>query len=150
MSLQSNEVIAFRSRARYASIWDRLNWLIKCKPEATKTLVKLPLGLRIVRTSGGKLQLIVSDLDVAWVIRDGRLLSNQEFTGNEENPISLLERINKAYGAAMVKHGPHVNGVLENLGAPLHNLRDIVYVIGADGYLGAGPMLDMLERYAPA
>ena len=142
-----DEIVAFRSRAIVPELYDFGSAAFPCKPGGAKTLgANLPDGVRFVVTKEGKLALVVSDLDAAWAVRDGRLLADQQFTSK------LQDAINNAYGSVydIINHGPHVNGVMEDLGVPIKNLGNTEYVFNAQGYLGSGPMLDALQSYAPA
>jgi len=131
-------VVAFRQRAQGAEIWDGV---LPAKPGGVDTVSKGLCGVR--RCTDGALY--VSDLDAAWGVRNGKGIPDDEFLNPQGG---LAEAINRAYGADVITHGTHVNGVRARAhGATADKLSEIVYVYGRNGFIEAGPMRPLLQNY---
>jgi hypothetical protein len=155
--LGPDEFVAYRSRPIGAERYDFGPNTLPNKPEGAQTITEneawelglevhsTPDGMRVVHHEG-KIKVVVSDLDPAWAVRDGRLMEDDDYLREIGNST------NAAYGAKddVVQHGHHVNGVrYGKKGAKVEYLLQKVYIYGPKGFVKEGPMLEMLEKYAP-
>jgi RHS repeat-associated protein len=126
---------------------DLADGLVPPKAVGAKTLIGdayYPFGIRVVLKVNGHIEAAVSDLDAGFLLKNGRLVSNSFFMR------TFGRLINKISRWKLVDHGPHVNGVLEGLGAkPSPYLGKTVYAYGPNGFMDKGPMIKMLQDFAP-
>jgi hypothetical protein len=126
---------------------DLADGLVPPKPVGAKTLIGdeyYPFGIRVVLKVNGHIEAAVSDLDAGFLLKNGRLVSNSFFMR------TFGRLINKISRWKLVDHGPHVNGILEGLGAkPSPYLAKNVYVYDENGLKDFGPLTKMLQDFAP-
>ena len=76
-------------------------------------------------------KIYVSDLDIAWVKRDGEILPDSMIFNDAKTGVGNL--INKNYGLDIVQHGAQ-----SNYPGRLDTWLDYVDIFGPDGYIASG------------
>jgi hypothetical protein len=139
-SQQTDTFIAARSRPWGAYLFDNT---LPFKPQGAKTLSKYSYGIRKVIVNGEEM-MVVSDLDIGWVWRNGIMLPDTSITPNlfenawSTNPNTVGDWINYYYGGPVVQHGAQVNFRGEAAKGTWNTWQQSVYIFGPNGYLGSG------------
>jgi len=109
------------------------------KPHEGDVLVSLGNGMRIMKNG----KIVLSDLDLAFIIHDGKPVDNG-------TALSYGEGIDLLYGQHVVAHGDLYNGIaeLKDPKAVLVSMTDKVFVFKyCDGFKESGPFNEMVEKY---
>ena len=84
----------------------------------------------------------VSDLDAAFFIQGGKRMPN--FSPRS----GVGADINTFYGKDIIMHGDHMSGLIDKIkGVSPDYLFDEVYVFSGGGFIEAGPMHAMFDKY---
>lgn len=135
---------AVRERPIGADILDDLG--VDGKPMNLKNVTdRGPNGARygaLIDDATGIQNWYVSDLDAAFFLKDGQMMTN--FTDKS----GLGRKINTYYGKNIVMHGDHMTGLWNKIkGVSPDYLIDEVYVFGSSGFVEAGSMHEMFTKY---
>jgi RHS repeat-associated protein len=138
---------------------------LEFKPEAAVKLDppgKLPGGLRKVQIDEtGDIRWVLNDLDVAGYIRNGELLTNEQFRREILPDLNLIIRNALRFKQDLIRHGPKGNGLLisaNRLAQGLEPLKGVsmveipyetTYIIQRSGFIDSGFLADTLTRYDP-
>jgi hypothetical protein len=136
LALGPKDIIAFRRRPFGSTRYDFGPNALPSKPKGGKTDIEYPYGRRLLKTG----EEVVSDVDAAWMLRDGQLVTENQFESD------ILPVINAIYGKDIVMHGQDVNGLLKRTSGAKE--QAIVDIYGPFGYLESGDMVEMLVKYA--
>lgn len=133
-SLDEGEYLAVRHRPYGANFFDGI---FPAKPATIKRADEsYANGMRVMKDG----RRFISDVDLAFVMKDGKMLK-------EQNSLRIGEKINESYGHKVVTHGDNYSGARRGIDGAIDIERknEEIWVFGRDGFLDSGPYQEMLK-----
>lgn len=134
-SLDDDMIVAVRKRPYQANF---LDGKLPAKPAGVQVEFAYKNGVRVLEDG----RRFVSDLDIAFVARNGKALP-------ESKVMKIGEKINGNYGHAVIQHGDNYNGVRKGVpqAIKVEEKNEEVFLFTKRGFLSSDPYKSMIEKY---